>query len=227
MDTALKILKMIFLASVALLCLTLCVLSNELRIAHTALVQLNTDLVKLGTDLDGLKTTTDTINKQWIGKTGQLQTVLRSVNYTLDVAGTTSKKESLMLDTWNNEITKTFQNVNDLVVNTSKQTTSMVNTVNNTVGHVNPVLDEAVVMIKKSEVSIDNVNTLTGNPDIPVVLSNVKNVTASAAGITEDAHKVADKATADYLKPVPWYMQPVKKGGELIDIGAAVARHTP
>jgi len=64
-------------------------------------------------------------------------------------------------------------------------------------------------------------------PDLAATLGNVRDVTGSAAGITADARKVTDKVTADYLKPIPWYMWPVKRMGELWDISAAVARHTP
>ena len=49
----------------------------------------------------------------------------------------------------------------------------------------------------------------------------------NANGILADGRKVADKATADFLKPVPWWKQPLAKGGALIDITAAIARHTP
>jgi hypothetical protein len=49
----------------------------------------------------------------------------------------------------------------------------------------------------------------------------------NANGILADGRKVADKAAADFLKPVPWWKQPIAKGGELIDITAAIARHVP
>lgn len=49
----------------------------------------------------------------------------------------------------------------------------------------------------------------------------------NANGILADGRKVADKAAADFLKPVPWWKQPLAKGGELIDITAAIARHAP
>ena len=58
-------------------------------------------------------------------------------------------------------------------------------------------------------------------------IDNVASMTASWAAISGDAQKVSDKATADFFKPVPWYLYPVKKSSELLDIGAAVARHTP
>jgi hypothetical protein len=58
-------------------------------------------------------------------------------------------------------------------------------------------------------------------------VSNGAAITGNANGIVGDFRQIADKETKDYLKPVPWYLYPVKKGGELIDIGAAVARHIP
>ena len=75
--------------------------------------------------------------------------------------------------------------------------------------------------------AVSDVRDFINQPSLTGTLTNVQSITQSAAGISEDARKVADKATADYLKPVPWYLYPVKRSGQLLDIGAAVARHTP
>lgn len=64
-------------------------------------------------------------------------------------------------------------------------------------------------------------------PGLTGTIDNVSDLTAQWAAISADGRKVTDKITADYFKPVPWYMWPVKKSSELLDIGAAVARHTP
>lgn len=64
-------------------------------------------------------------------------------------------------------------------------------------------------------------------PALAATLVNVQSVTNSTAGITEDARKVTDKMTQNYLKPVPWYMWPVKRLGDVWDISAAIARHAP
>jgi hypothetical protein len=58
-------------------------------------------------------------------------------------------------------------------------------------------------------------------------LSHIDGMTASGDAILADARKVADKETADWMKPVPWWRAPIAKTGQLIDIGAALARHTP
>lgn len=59
------------------------------------------------------------------------------------------------------------------------------------------------------------------------VIDNLGGIAVHFNAISGQFELVTRKAAADYLRPVPWYMQPVKKGGELIDIGAAIARHTP
>jgi hypothetical protein len=58
-------------------------------------------------------------------------------------------------------------------------------------------------------------------------LQNFEALTDNANGILADTRKVADKETADWLRPVRWWKRPISKAGQLIDIGAAVARHTP
>lgn len=64
-------------------------------------------------------------------------------------------------------------------------------------------------------------------PALTHTIVNVDDLVGSWAAISADGRKVTDKMTADYFKPTPWYLYPVKKGSELLDIGAAVARHTP
>lgn len=59
------------------------------------------------------------------------------------------------------------------------------------------------------------------------VETNAAAMTSSFAAISEDGRKMADKETTDFLKPVPWYMKPVKRFGEIWDVTAAVARHVP
>jgi hypothetical protein len=64
-------------------------------------------------------------------------------------------------------------------------------------------------------------------PALADTLSNVDALTAAWARISTNGAKITDKMTADYFRPVPWYLYPVKKGSELLDIGAAAARHIP
>jgi hypothetical protein len=73
----------------------------------------------------------------------------------------------------------------------------------------------------------DSLNTLLGDQAIHQTFANAADSFGNMNGILADGRKVADKATADFLRPVPWWKQPVSKGGALIDILAAAARHTP
>jgi len=75
----------------------------------------------------------------------------------------------------------------------------------------------------------DDINGVirTEAPAFHATLVSVQGIAASGDGILADGRKVADKATADYLKPVKWYMQPIKKSSDLLDIGGAIARHIP
>lgn len=75
--------------------------------------------------------------------------------------------------------------------------------------------------------AVSHLDAILQDRNISDTISNVQAVTQNAAGISLDARKAADKATADYLRPTKWYMQPVKRFGQFWDIGAAVARHTP
>ena len=63
--------------------------------------------------------------------------------------------------------------------------------------------------------------------NVRLTLADLRGMADSGNGVMFDFREVADKETANYLKPVRWYMQPVRRFGEVWDIGAAVARHTP
>lgn len=102
-------------------------------------------------------------------------------------------------------------------------------------------IDAAQPLLSAATGSVTKFGTAADDLDAQIKAARVAEmsaaVTASAneltktftnvSGITADGKKVADKATADYLKPVKWYMQPVHRIGEFWDITAAVARHTP
>ena len=59
------------------------------------------------------------------------------------------------------------------------------------------------------------------------LLDNLAGVTAHGNAIAGDFQQVADKARADYLRPVPWYMQPLKKSSDVLDIAGLLSRHIP
>lgn len=80
---------------------------------------------------------------------------------------------------------------------------------------------------RSGETALDSFNDLLQSKDISEGLNHANGTLASVDAIGVDARRVVDKATTEWLKPVPWWKQPIKKSSDLLDIGAAVARHTP
>lgn len=132
--------------------------------------------------------------------------------------------------------------------NTLKSAQVAIDTANVQLTHVAPLLDAArdaaasvPPAVKQIADDADGIRPILANADGAVTdvrwfirqpaladtIGNVSSMTASWAAISIDGRRVTDKVTADYLKPVPWYLWPVKRSGELLDIGAAVARHAP
>jgi ABC-type transporter Mla subunit MlaD len=98
--------------------------------------------------------------------------------------------------------------------------TSDAETANTTIAAAQPVL---AGFARDSE----DLDALLKDQAIHQTLTAAAATLDNASGILADGRKVADKAAADFLKPVPWYEKPVKYFGDLWDISAAVARHTP
>lgn len=92
---------------------------------------------------------------------------------------------------------------------------------------ISPTLQAAQGALGSIQPAVTDFQDFLKQPTLMETLSNVNRMTGSGAAIIGDAQKVSDKMTADYLKPVPWYLKPIKRGGEIIDITAAIARHTP
>lgn len=127
------------------------------------------------------------------------------------------------------------------LTSTSAHLDAAIDTANSQLTHLGPLMDSARAATDSIPPAVGSVAPLLTNADGAVgdfrrfmtapaltgTISNVDAMTASWAATSGDLRKVADKMTADYFKPVPWYLYPVKKGSELLDIGAAVARHTP
>lgn len=106
-------------------------------------------------------------------------------------------------------------------------TRSAVDALPKTLEHVNTAVDAVHPIFANADGAVGDFRRFLTAPALTHTISNVDDLVGSWAAISGDGRRVADKMTADYFKPVPWYLYPVKKGSELLDIGAAVARHTP
>lgn len=92
---------------------------------------------------------------------------------------------------------------------------------------VAPVMRGVQPVLANADGAVRDFRRFLTAPALNATISNVDNLTAAWARISINGAKITDKMTSDYFKPVPWYLYPVKKGSELLDIGAAIARHTP
>ena len=107
------------------------------------------------------------------------------------------------------------------------QATTDLGTLNGSIAATKPLLEASAATIGKAGVATDDLDTLIKRKAVGDLLDNLAGVTAHGNAIAGDFQQVADKAKADYLRKTPWYLQPVKRAGDIMDISAAIARHTP
>lgn len=148
-----------------------------------------------------------------------------------------SAKESGYLDQWNSQILKALTSVSSVsaaTVSTLQATQVTVSSLQAPINSANQTLIAARGAIETGNADlaalqpfIAHSDALVTDPAITGLLNHVEATTGHVDAVTLDLQKVADKTTADYLKPVPWYLWPVKRASELLDIGAAIARHAP
>ena len=108
----------------------------------------------------------------------------------------------------------------DALTGTAQGATATLAEGQRTIKAVQPLLSQLTANGASLQATTDTLNDVLKRQAIGKLLDN-------AAGISGDFRTIADKATADFIRPVPWWQQPIKKSSQLIDIGAAIARHTP
>lgn len=137
--------------------------------------------------------------------------------------------------------TRNIDSIGTSLTGTATRLDATVDTLNAQLPHLGPAIDAArdaaasvapimqgvTPILANADGAVTDIRHFITAPSLTGTVTNVDNMTASWAAISANGQKITDKMTADYFKPVPWYMYPVKKGSELLDIGAAVARHTP
>jgi len=165
----------------------------------------------------------DTATKVWAGSaTAQSQAV---TDLTTDAHGTLSQVNKLAAS-MNQSALDLHEELGALHKTTDQATrlaaalSASAETANTTIAAAQPAL---AVYARTGE----DLDALLKDEAIHRTIANVAGMTDQGNAILFDFRQVADKETADWLRPVPWWKKPIQKGGALIDIGAAVARHTP
>lgn len=131
------------------------------------------------------------------------------------------------------------------LASTSGHLNAAIDTLKDQLKHVGPLLDSAKTatdsispavqhftvsadeILANSNGAVTDFRGFLTNPHLTHTFENVDDMTGSGAGVMWDARALSDKYTDEQLKPVKWYMYPMKRGGELLDIGSVVARHVP
>jgi hypothetical protein len=108
----------------------------------------------------------------------------------------------------------------DALTGTAQGATATLAESQRTIKAAQPLLAQLTANGASLQATTDTLNDVLKRQAIGKLLDN-------AAGISGDFRTIADKATADFIRPVPWWQQPIRKSGQLIDIGAAIARHIP
>jgi hypothetical protein len=75
--------------------------------------------------------------------------------------------------------------------------------------------------------TIDSLDARIRDPRIDALMDHIRGVSESSDAIAGDLRQVADKETKDFLRPTKWYLVPLKRGGQVIDIVSAIARNAP
>lgn len=183
----------------------------------------------------------DTVNRPCKGSScGTLANVDKLVVKVGDVAVDTQRQiqqSGTLINAASASLTSTSEHLNAAVDTSSAQLTRLgplldsargaMDSLPPAVQHVTADADALTPVLLNANGAVGDFRTILQRPSLAATMDNAASMTGSWAGISGDARKVADKATVDYLKPVPWYLWPVKRSGELLDVGAAIARHTP
>lgn len=110
---------------------------------------------------------------------------------------------------------------------TSDAATALVQALTADAQTVNDTIQSAQPLLQASTRTVDHFDALIQSPNLTDALAHVNGMADQGNQILTDFRQVADKERADWLKPVPWWKQPIKKSSDLLDIGAAISRHVP
>lgn len=168
---------------------------------------------------------------------GTVASVGKLVKKIGDIAVTTQlqvKQSATIINAASQSLTSTSGHLNEAIDTLKDQLT-----------HVGPLLDSAKAAtdslppavthftVSTDEIFANSNGAVTDfrgfltNPHLTHTFENVDSMTDSGAGVMWDFRTLGDKYTDEQLKPVKWYMYPEKRAGEILDIGSAIARHTP
>jgi len=113
------------------------------------------------------------------------------------------------------------------VQETARAATGLLNTANTALDQLNDDKDGLSPVMRTYLNTGNDLDALLKRKAVSDILDHAAGITLSADGILADGKRVADKASADYLTPKPWYIKARNYAGDTYDLAALFARHTP
>lgn len=191
-------------------------------------------LPDLAPTLARANTALDTVNHPCApGPCGTLANVDKLVVKVGDIAVDTQRQvrqSGTLINSASLSLTSTSQHLDAAIDTANAQMTHLgpaIDAARDAAASVAPVMQGVQPILASADGAVGDFRRFMTAPALAGTISNVDNLTAQWAAISADGRKVTDKMTADYFKPVPWYLYPMKKSSEILDVGAAIARHTP
>lgn len=198
----------------------------------------------LSTDVNTSQKTATTatvtnMNKIATSVTGVINKDGKKVGSFLDAGTTTIKSLGKTSDALRKQIKPTaqsLQNAANSATGLTNQATATLKTTQTTILGLQPLETASTGEVNALHATTDTANGLLANvnkqvtADSKPINSLLVHSAASMAHfdrISYDGQRVSDKLAADFLRRTPWWKWPIKEFGNTMDIGAAIARHTP
>lgn len=190
MAKLIDICKVILMIAVCTLCIYISILAHKL----TATV---TKLDSVITDVDSTVKRVDLLTKQ-------TSYLILQLGVTSDQVRKQSLKESKSLDVITSQIQSTLGHLDGLVVTSTKNEAELTQTANQTLQSLQPTIVQSQIALAGLTTSLDSLNIVISNPDIPATLKAAKGATeATQTTMTNVAETSSDvhEAVHHYLHP--------------------------
>jgi hypothetical protein len=196
------------------------------------------DGVKLGATLDKINAPcTGFHGSVTCGTLAQIGQTTKNMGIVAGLAAEQVKQTQPMIVAATNSIQSSSEHINgvaDSLTKTANSASGLLQTAKTAVAGFQPVLRSAKLEVddlRTATLSVNavavSVNNRVNSPYVTNMMASVSGMSAHWNAISGNFELVTNKFRKDYLAPTPWWKWPIKEFGNTMDIGAAIARHTP
>jgi hypothetical protein len=177
------------------------------------------------------------LNRPKWGTLAQVDSVLLNSRLTLDATNKILIHEGHSLDHYDavadqlggdiHSLSLHLAGTADALSDTARTASATVASANLALQTARPLIEALATTTQSSGKTLNDLDARIADPRVDALMDHLRGVASSTDGIMGDFRQVADKETKEFLKPTKWYMVPVKRAGEGIDILSAIARNFP